>query len=138
MFGHIILLIAGCTLSLAAQPPVFTEHGFHFVDLFNNIPLRSQNKTRTKTPVIDDVTRFFVIGDYGQLENYFGIRTVGAMMDKIAANKKFDFITTLGDNFYPDGIDDLTYRMKPFMITQQFQRENLRDLPIYATLGNHD
>ena len=42
------------------------------------------------------------------------------MMDKIAANKSFDFITTLGDNFYPDGIDDLTYRMKPFMITQQF------------------
>ena len=138
MRSFVLLLIAVCVLSIKAERPRFTEHGFHFVDLFKDVPLRSQNQTRAKTPPKDDVLRFFILGDFGQLENYFGIRTVGAMMDKMAANKSYDYITTVGDNFYKHGLEDITYRMKPFLITQQFQRENLRDLPIHVTLGNHD
>ena len=89
-------------------------------------------------PEEDDVLRFFILGDYGQLENYAGIRIVGTMMDKLAKLKRFNHITTVGDNFYRHGIEDITYRMKPYLITQQFQRDYLRDLPVYATLGNHD
>ena len=105
--------------------------------MIKNIPTRPKNSSETVTEK-DDVLRFFIIGDYGELDNIFGVRTSTLMMDKLAKLKSFEHIVTAGDNFYNTGIDDINYRFKPNTITQLFNTENLHDLPIYATLGNHD
>jgi len=86
----------------------------------------------------DDVVRFFVIGDYGELSSYFSIIETTSLMNKMAGDKNFSHIITAGDNFYSDGITNINYRFKPWFVTSLFRQGYIEKLPIYPTLGNHD
>ena len=89
-------------------------------------------------PEDDQVLRFFIIGDYGELSNYFGVRGTSIMMENLAKTKPYDYIITAGDNFYSNGITNIYFRLKPWLITNLFKRSIIGNLDIYPTLGNHD
>jgi hypothetical protein len=92
----------------------------------------------TELPKDDGVTRFFIIGDWGQLGNYLGVRRVAILLDEIASKKRFAHIITTGDNFYSKGIESIYYRFKPWAITWQYQRPYIGQIKIHPTIGNHD
>lgn len=79
--------------------------------------------------------RFIAIGDWGE-KGKFSQKEVALAMQKIELEEKIDFILTAGDNFYPNGVKD---------ISDQHFKESFEDMykfskpiPWYITLGNHD
>ncbi len=59
-------------------------------------------------------------------------------MDRVAANRRVDFIVTVGDNFYERGVatvDDPLFRRS---FETVYDLPALERLDWYATLGNHD
>ncbi len=80
-------------------------------------------------------TRFMVIGDMGT--GQAGQREVAAAMTKRAKADGLDFILSLGDNFYEEGVaspDDPQWKTK---FEDIYSARSLH-VPYYATLGNHD
>lgn len=84
------------------------------------------------------VERFFVIGDFGDVENSEHLDFMTNVMDQLAGEEEFSFITTVGDNVYPSGIEDIKDLKVADEIMSYFQKPNLKDLKMYPTLGNHD
>ena len=83
----------------------------------------------------DQKIRFAIIGDYGQTTSdaIFPIDQVGEAIRSWHP----DFILTLGDNFYEDGVasvDDPQWKTK---FEDVYDAKSLV-VPIYASLGNHD
>jgi hypothetical protein len=77
--------------------------------------------------------RFLAFGDWGtgqpsQLET-------AAAMRAYHVKRPFDFAITLGDNFYPEGVDSPD---DPRWRTQYETLYSPMRIPIYASLGNHD
>ena len=72
------------------------------------------------------------------LNNYPGLRNSSLLMEELASKKNFSHITTAGDNFYDDGIEDITKLFKPWLVTRMFNKAYTGQLKIYPTLGNHD
>jgi hypothetical protein len=128
----VLLLTASAFVSQSKR-----KSGYTFMDIvYGAIP--KENKTVEPALVQDDVTRFFLIGDYGQLSNYLSIRRVTILMNDLASQKNYSHIITAGDNFYFDGITNLNFRLKPWIVTALFRRSHIGELSIYPTLGNHD
>lgn len=96
---------------------------------------RSEDRTTVQA---DDVIRFFVIGDFGTLAKYPGLRNSAVTMEKLAASNNYSHIITVGDNFYINGIPNINLRLHPWLVTSVFRREIIGQLKIYPTLGNHD
>ena len=86
----------------------------------------------------DGVTRFFVIGDFGTLANYPGLKHSSMIMENLATEKNYSHIITAGDNFYIHGIPNMKNLVHPWLIMQVFKRDYIGQLKIYPTLGNHD
>ena len=59
-------------------------------------------------------------------------------MDKQAKESKVDFMLTVGDNLYENGIESMTDLTAINKVMSYFQSPNLKNLPMYVTLGNHD
>ena len=116
---------------------VHAENGFQVMDLIKDIGQKRDDTLKMEREG-DEVMRFFIIGDYGELSNYFGIRKTAVMMENLAKLNHFEHIITAGDNFYYDGIEDISYRVKPWLVTELYKRDYVEDLDIYPTLGNHD
>lgn len=78
--------------------------------------------------------RFVAIGDWGsgQLPEY---QVAHAITQQAQANP-FQFVITLGDNFYPELAKDNIVQKQFFAPFNQFLRQN--PVPWYASLGNHD
>lgn len=79
--------------------------------------------------------RFFVIGDMGTGKP--GQYRVARAMAQRAEREPIDFILTVGDNIYPDGVrsvDDPQWQAK----FENVYDDPVLNVPIYPTLGNHD
>jgi acid phosphatase len=79
--------------------------------------------------------RFMVIGDMGTgtPDQY----EVAAAMTKRAEREGLDFILTVGDNFYPNGVqsaDDPQWKTK----FENVYSSPVLQVPVFASLGNHD
>ena len=131
----LVFIIYILLINLNAGNSVESDDGFTVYDLVKIfMPQQDQNVIAES----DDVTRFFIIGDYGELFNYLNIRKVSVLMDQIASQKNFSHIITADDNFYSDSITNINFRLKTCIVTNLFQRESIGRLKIYPTLGNHD
>ena len=75
------------------------------------------------------VCSIHVIGDWGRRGQFFQ-RHVAAKMDEIA----YDAIISVGDNFYPDGIESST----DSQIKESWSDIYNTNKPWYVALGNHD
>jgi len=79
--------------------------------------------------------QFIVIGDWGEKGDY-SQKEVANAMEKLASREKIDFILTTGDNFYENGVSDLSdlHFKKSFEEIYLFSKS----IPWYISLGNHD
>lgn len=79
--------------------------------------------------------RFIAIGDMGT--GLPGQRKVAGVMATRAEENGLDFIVTLGDNIYPDGVTSATDAQWQTKFERVYDAPALQ-VPFYATLGNHD
>lgn len=86
----------------------------------------------------EDVQRFFVVGDFGDLDSKENIDHMTNIMDHLSEKQTYDFIATVGDNLYPNGIESMDNLENISSVMEFFQKSNTKDLPMYLTLGNHD
>jgi len=78
---------------------------------------------------------FYSIGDWGKISR--GLEASAKSMDLISRVKQPSFILSLGDNFYPDGVESSTDEKWDTTFRQIFTGKNLY-CPWYSVLGNHD
>ncbi|CAI2372801.1 unnamed protein product [Moneuplotes crassus] len=102
------------------------------------VNLISDQMQRSNSYADDDFTRFFVVGDFGDLDNLSGVDNMTNIMSELASEKPFHFVTTVGDNFYPKGIETMDDLQNANKVMSYFQKADIKDIKIYPTLGNHD
>jgi acid phosphatase len=78
---------------------------------------------------------FYSIGDWGKRTK--GLFATAKSMGSSSEVKKPDFILSLGDNFYPDGVTSTTDEKWESTWRRIFVHPNLF-CPWYSILGNHD
>lgn len=78
---------------------------------------------------------FLALGDWGMKGEYYQ-KSVAKGMDQYISQNKVDFILTLGDNFYADGVKSVhdNHFYESWKNIYSFHEK----LPWYITLGNHD
>ena len=90
-------------------------------------------QTQAETIQGDPFTRFFVVGDYGDLTKYNDLHRVTDFMEYLSTQETYDFIATVGDNVYENGIqsmdklDDVKAIMKAFKKTSSWKYTYVRD-----------
>ncbi|KAM5172310.1 tartrate-resistant acid phosphatase type 5 isoform 2-T2 [Mantella aurantiaca] len=86
--------------------------------------------------------RFPVIGDWGgvPLPPYYTNQevSVASELGKTVANWGADFILSVGDNFYYEGVIDVNDFRFRTTFESVYDAESLRDVPWYVVAGNHD
>ncbi len=132
--------IAARATSIAARDPTSTlEHWLPLLDGVTFPPF-----LWTPPPVFEVAAgsggtggnrrRFFVIGDFGAGSSEE--QAVAASVSMLHRQSAFDFGTTVGDNFYPLGIeaglDDPRWSQEWHALYGKLE------VPVFATLGNHD
>jgi tartrate-resistant acid phosphatase type 5 len=80
---------------------------------------------------------FFVIGDWGRRGEDVQRRVAAAMNARAAIDRPV-FIISTGDNFYDDGVTSLQDLSFAESFENIYTGENIKDVPWYVTLGNHD
>lgn len=78
---------------------------------------------------------FYSIGDWGKLGT--GLKATAKSMDLISQENPPNFILSLGDNFYPNGVVCSSDEQWENTYKQVFTGKNLF-CPWYSILGNHD
>lgn len=78
---------------------------------------------------------FYTIGDWGKITT--NLLNIAESMDEQSHIIKPDFILSLGDNFYPEGVLNTNDSKWSDYYTNVFTGSNLY-CPWYAILGNHD
>ncbi|XP_048378028.1 tartrate-resistant acid phosphatase type 5a isoform X1 [Stegostoma tigrinum] len=88
------------------------------------------------------VIRFLAIGDWGGLP-YSPFTTpvekrtaqqMGAVVELMGA----DFVLSLGDNFYYNGVNNVTDKRFQETFEEIFSAKSLKDVPWFVVAGNHD
>jgi len=85
-------------------------------------------------------TNFMVLGDFGYINGsdpHSEQTALGLLMEKTARKLDYDFIVSVGDNFYPFGLDNDTDPRADIVFEDTFKMSSL-NLDWYAVLGNHD
>jgi tartrate-resistant acid phosphatase type 5 len=78
---------------------------------------------------------FYTIGDWGKLTN--DLKKIAKSMNNISKSFEPNFILSLGDNFYPDGVESSDDPKWNDVYENIFTGKKLY-CPWYAILGNHD
>jgi tartrate-resistant acid phosphatase type 5 len=90
--------------------------------------------------LLADVTRaalpFLAVGDWGR-EGGFNQREVAEQMNRVALAIDAQFVISLGDNFYPDGVAD-TESLQWQTSFERIYTGRALQVPWYVVLGNHD
>lgn len=81
--------------------------------------------------------RFFAIGDTGS-GNENQMTTAAAMEERCKNGEKPTGIFLLGDNFYMDGVQSVEDPQWESKVWRPYGSPCLKDVTIYAVLGNHD
>ena len=115
-----------------------SAQSFTVEDIAHNLLVNRYNTSDDKLPEKDGQFRIIVFGDFGKVENYFGIGKATDVMNKLSMQYHYEYFITTGDNFYPKGIPYLWFRMLPWISMSQFKKNAIKDTLIYPTLGNHD
>ena len=79
---------------------------------------------------------FLVLGDWGRFGSDNQL-LVSRAMQSLTLSRPIDFVLTVGDNFYEDGVIGLDDPHWWTSFEEPYYWDGLR-LPWYATLGNHD
>jgi len=85
-------------------------------------------------------TNFMVLGDFGYINEsdpHSEQTALGLLMEKTARKLDYDFIVSVGDNFYPFGLDNDTDPRADVVFEDTFKMSSL-NLDWYSVLGNHD
>jgi len=93
----------------------------------------------TKRQVANE-TNLIVIGDFGYIngtDSHSEQTDLGLVIEKRTNQLNYDFIVTVGDNFYPFGLDNDTDSRADIVFENTFKMSSL-NLDWYAVLGNHD
>ncbi|XP_075715155.1 tartrate-resistant acid phosphatase type 5 isoform X2 [Rhinoderma darwinii] len=110
------------------------------VVLFTILPCISM-KTLSN-PLKDNALRFAVIGDWGglPLPPYYTKQEtlVAAELANTVSKWGADFIVSVGDNFYYDGVTNVTDLRFKETFENVFSGESLLNVPWYVIAGNHD
>lgn len=80
-------------------------------------------------------SRVAVIGDFGYSGNRSGADAVARAVLSAHQRIRFDFGLTVGDNFYPKGVESVN---DPLWKSEFHDRYDSLGLRFFATLGNHD
>jgi acid phosphatase len=122
MKSIVYILVLFCLISCVRKTDeIVTQFDPHFK---NVIPIVSEDTTTT----------FIVIGDWGYEGD--GLQAVSEQMNELASYIQIDFIATLGDNFYPEGVLSTTDPNWD-IFTDNFAQDALQ-IPWYISIGNHD
>ena len=70
----------------------------------------------------DNLTRFFVVGDFGDLTKSNDLHRVTDSMSYLGSQEKFDFIATVGDNIYENGIASMDKLEDANLIMKAFKK----------------
>lgn len=89
-----------------------------------------------QVPVPDGSVRFLAIGDWGRDGKAFQL-PVAEQMGKVADADRSQFVISLGDNFYNDGVPTVEARQWTTSFEEIYTAPSLQ-IPWYAVLGNHD
>lgn len=79
---------------------------------------------------------FIAIGDWGKRGEY-NQKDVAIQMGYWAASNKADFVISLGDNFYENGVSSTNDSQWQLSYENIYNSQSLQ-IPWYASLGNHD
>lgn len=79
---------------------------------------------------------FLSIGEWGSVSKEQS--RVASEMEKIASNVSLDFIISVGDNFYEDGVSGVDDPQWETTFREVYLKKSLKDVPWLAVLGNHD
>lgn len=80
--------------------------------------------------------RFLVLGDWGR-KGSCGQKQVARQMGSTAQAEKIDFVVSVGDNFYQNGVKDTADRHWRKSFERVYDAPALQ-VPWYVVLGNHD
>lgn len=86
----------------------------------------------------DLTTRFFVVGDFGDVTALDDLDKVTTLMNEFSSEEDYEFSITVGDNVYENGIVSMDNLTDVQSIMSKFKKDSLRNVPMYLTLGNHD
>lgn len=89
-----------------------------------------------QAPVPDGSVRFLAFGDWGRDGKAFQL-PVAEQMGKVAAAEHSQFVISLGDNFYSDGVPSVEARQWTTSFEEIYTAPSLQ-IPWYVALGNHD
>ncbi|XP_033965135.1 tartrate-resistant acid phosphatase type 5b [Pseudochaenichthys georgianus] len=97
----------------------------------------------TQIHTLDPATlRFVVLGDWGgiPLPPYYTPHeeAVAGELDRLARNEGVDFVLSLGDHFYFNGVKSVDDPRFKYTYEGVFSQASLLDIPWYLTAGNHD
>jgi len=79
---------------------------------------------------------FIAMGDWGR-DGQFGQQDVADQMGRTAAETGTQFVISLGDNFYPDGVPSVEAPQWQTSYEKIYRAPSLQ-VPWYVLLGNHD
>ena len=91
---------------------------------------------RAQVPAPDGSVRFLAFGDWGRDGKAFQL-PVAEQMGRAAAADHCQFVVSLGDNFYSDGVPSVEARQWTTSFEEVYTAPSLQ-VPWYAALGNHD
>uniref|UniRef100_UPI00398F811D tartrate-resistant acid phosphatase type 5-like isoform X2 n=1 Tax=Pristiophorus japonicus TaxID=55135 RepID=UPI00398F811D len=134
-----VRLSGGCSVSGAAGMAFFLGVAVMF-------PLILQTVTSGPSPTAEmgnsKSIRFLALGDWGGLP--FSPYTTpvekstAQQMGVVAETMGIDFVLSLGDNFYYDGVNDVTDKRFQETFEEIFSAKSLKDVPWFVVAGNHD
>ena len=87
-------------------------------------------------PVTGQSLRFIALGDQGSAGPTQ--RQVADAMRKVIGETGIDFVTLLGDNFYPSGVSSVTDSQWQDKFESIYTGPQFERIPFFAVLGNHD
>ena len=90
----------------------------------------------TEIKTLDAAVNFIVLGDWGRNGQYYQTQ-VAEQMGKVAATTGNDFVITVGDNFYPSGVQSVQDPQWRYSFEDVYRSHFLQN-NWYVALGNHD
>jgi 3',5'-cyclic AMP phosphodiesterase CpdA len=109
-----------------------------FFNGFTQVDEQKQEKSEyaNEIEIVKKSTNFLVLGDFGR-NGEFHQKEVAAQMSKTASTIDANFIVTVGDNFYPNGVRSIQDPQWEKSFEDIYHQHSLHQ-DWHVCLGNHD